>query len=168
MPPWSPTAQDRTSNSSGGTSRTSGRQPKWDSRYPCSEFERPVIGAPPLLQTASVPWHADGLDSAYDRLGFGRKHGLYLPFPYIRLGKHIYKVRSCRANTVHPMAELNPALLLIRIGGESGEPGVLDGPTHRKMVEVLVGEVLEAKDTMHGVVEVTPDTSTPNPGSFGF
>ena len=65
------------------------------------------------------------------------------------------------------MAELNPALLLIRIGGESGEPGVLDGPTHREMVEVLVGEVLEAKDTMHGVVEVTPDTSAPNPGSFG-
>ena len=89
-------------------------------------------------------------------------------FPYIRLGKHIYKVRSCRANTVHPMAELNPALLLIRIGGESGEPGVLDGPTHREMVEVLVGDVLEAKDTMHGIVEVTPDTSTPNPGSFGF
>ena len=79
MPPWSPTAQNRTSNSSGGTSRTSGRQPKWDSRYPCSEFERPVIGAPPLLQTASVPWHADGLDSAYDQLGFGRKNGLYLP-----------------------------------------------------------------------------------------
>ena len=61
-----------------------------------------------------------------------------------------------------------PALLLIRIGGESGEPRVLDGPTHREMVEVLVGEVMEAKDTMHGVVEVTPDTSTPNPGSFGF
>ena len=77
-------------------------------------------------------------------------------------------VGCCHANTVHPMAELNPALLLIRIGGESGEPGVLDGPTHREMVEVLVGEVLEAKDTMHGVVEVTPDTSAPNPGSFGF
>ena len=72
-------------------------------------------------------------------------------------------VGCCRANTVHPMAELNPALLLIRIGGESGEPGVLDGPTHREMVEVLVSAVLEAKDTMHGVVEVTPDTSTPNP-----
>ena len=77
-------------------------------------------------------------------------------------------VGCCHANTVHPMAELNPALLLIRIGGESGEPGVLDGPTHREMVEVLVGEVLEAKNTMHGVVEVTPDTSAPNPGSFGF
>ena len=37
-------AQDGTSNSSGGTSRTCGRQPKWDSPYPCSEFEGPVIG----------------------------------------------------------------------------------------------------------------------------
>ena len=59
-------------------------------------------------------------------------------------------------------------LSLIRIGREGRESGVFDRPAHGEMVEVLIRPVLEAKDSMHGVVEVTPDPGTPNPRCFSF
>ena len=43
-------------------------------------------------------------------------------------------------------------LSFIRIGREGGEPGVFGRPADGEMVEVLIRPVLEAKDSMHGVV----------------
>ena len=59
-------------------------------------------------------------------------------------------------------------LSFIRIGREGSEPSVFGRPADGEMVEVLIRPVLEAKDSMHGVVEVTPDPGTPNPSRFSF
>jgi hypothetical protein len=55
---------------------------------------------------------------------------------------------------------------LVRVGRQGGEPRVLDGRPHGKMVEILELVAREPRELMDRVVEVAADPRPPAPDSL--